>query len=54
MAKEFSKIGYDFFTFDIRGHGRSDGSPGLVKSISQTADDFHKFMLLSIEKYYPD
>ncbi|MCO5143959.1 MAG: lysophospholipase [Oligoflexia bacterium] len=39
LAKHFNKLGIDVFSFDLRGHGRSQGTRGHFESISQLSDD---------------
>lgn len=45
-------MGYDVFTMDYRGHGKSEGETGIVPSIDIIANDTIEFHKKVIEKYY--
>lgn len=52
VAQLISRMGYDFFTMDYRGHGKSEGEIGVVPSIDIIANDTIAFHTKVIEQYY--
>lgn len=45
MTKKLNKAGYTVVKYDIRGHGKSQGKRGKLKSYHQTIDDLHQIVL---------
>lgn len=39
VARALNKIGADVYTFDLRGHGRSEGPKGLIADIDEYRED---------------
>jgi alpha-beta hydrolase superfamily lysophospholipase len=52
VGQEFSKLGYDFYAMDQRGHGKSEGKLAYVPSIDQITDDTILYHRLILEKFY--
>lgn len=52
VADKLTKAGYTFFSFDLRGHGRSGGQPGHTPSYEALLTDIHS-LLAEAEKYFP-
>ena len=45
VAQRFTDAGYDIHTFDLRGHGRSEGEPRVfVRSIDEYTGDVERFV----------
>ena len=45
VAERFTKAGYAIHTFDLRGHGRSEGEPRVyVRSIDEHTGDVERFV----------
>ena len=45
VAERFTQAGYDVYTFDLRGHGRSEGKPRVyVRSIDEHIGDVERFL----------
>eukprot|EP00356_Strombidium_inclinatum_P011048 CAMPEP_0170494366 /NCGR_PEP_ID=MMETSP0208-20121228/14600_1 /TAXON_ID=197538 /ORGANISM="Strombidium inclinatum, Strain S3" /LENGTH=132 /DNA_ID=CAMNT_0010770415 /DNA_START=340 /DNA_END=738 /DNA_ORIENTATION=- len=49
-----SEEGYDFFGFDARGHGQSEGDPAFIPSIHLMADEHILFHKKILQQFYPD
>jgi alpha-beta hydrolase superfamily lysophospholipase len=52
VADRLTKAGYTLFSFDWRGHGRSDGQPGHTPSYEALLADIDS-LLTEAEKYFP-
>ena len=39
VAEAFNKIGFDVYTFDLRGHGKSEGPKVFVKNMDEYRED---------------
>lgn len=39
VAEAFNKVGFDVYTFDLRGHGKSGGTKAFVKNIDEYRED---------------
>ena len=48
----FSKLGYDFFMMDSRGHGQSGGKTVHVPSVDAVVDDVAGFSKFVIKELY--
>jgi len=46
FAEVLNKAGYDVFGMDLRGHGKSDGTPGDIEAFDFCAADLLKFIEL--------
>ncbi len=46
FAVKLNAAGYDVFAMDIRGHGRSDGTPGDIENFDLCADDLRKLIVM--------
>ena len=45
MAQRFTDAGYDVYTFDLRGHGRSEGTPRVyVRDMAEHTGDVERFL----------
>lgn len=44
VAEKFVQSGYSVYTFDLRGHGRSEGPRGFVRSFGKYIDDLDLFI----------
>lgn len=51
MAKFLSSHGYDILSFDIRGHGRSEGLKGYLDSETILLEDYMSFINKTIPEY---
>lgn len=51
LGEEFSAFGFDFFTLDMRGHGKSDGRPGELTSVEEGARDIAEYLQLITNLY---
>lgn len=54
IGRKFSEFGFDFFSQDQRGHGKSQGKTVYIPSIDQITQDTIKFHRMVIEKFYPN
>jgi len=53
IAKTLSESGYEVLSFDMRGHGKSEGKKGYLESHYIVMDDIKKFINLT-DKIYND
>ncbi len=44
FAQDVAPLGWDIFSWDMRGHGRSEGKRGYVASFSEFSEDLHCFV----------
>lgn len=44
VARELVSQGFGVYTFDLRGHGKSEGKRGLIKSFDNYLQDFELFL----------
>ena len=51
VAQKFSKLGYEFYAMDQRGHGKSEGHLVEVPSVDEIADDTIEFQKKVMEMY---
>ncbi len=51
LASHFAEEGFAVYSFDLRGHGKSDGSPGYVNRFSEYLDDLEMFSNLISNKH---
>jgi alpha-beta hydrolase superfamily lysophospholipase len=53
LAKQLSDDGWIVYSWDLRGHGRSEGKRGYVKNISEYVDDLECMHRMASQKH-PD
>ena len=49
LVETFKKE-YNIFQFDLRGHGKSDGSRGIVNNFNEYIDDFYEILSFIIKQ----
>ncbi len=51
LVEALEGTGFSILAFDARGHGRSGGTPGAARGISQLVEDLEAFILFVRERY---
>ena len=51
LAKQLNQAGFNVFRYDLRGHGRTSGKRGYVKSLDVLLNDLHEIIRLVREKH---
>ena len=54
VVKQFAEYGITSVGFDYRGHGRSEGTPGLIENFTDSVTDMLEFIKLLDEIYDKD
>jgi alpha-beta hydrolase superfamily lysophospholipase len=50
----YSKLGYDFYAMDVRGHGKSEGTRLYCPNVDRNAQDIKSWMELTLKKFYSE
>ena len=52
LAKGFAEAGYDFYTMDMRGHGKSEGMTAYIEKVQDLVQDFRSFIYKILKTFY--